>query len=358
MKVMKRRSHEGFTLVELLVVIAIIGVLVGLLLPAVQAAREAARRMQCSNNIKQLGLAVHNYHDTMNAIPPLRDRDDTIPGDSWNSQIISWRARILPYMEQQAIYDQVNYSIPNWWSSGNRPNSNWDIAPIVISSFRCPSDGGNGNVNWTDISGARNTGHPTSSSYATTNYFACIGPDSVLRWNGTGLGFFDSIRRQSATIRGATRDFGAITDGLSNTIALSEGVIGHPRLNVNATSSGSGNYTAQLALFSSTDNLCVDPNPGSGTSSSTSTGNARGNSWLRGYSSNDLSFSTHMSPNSKLWDCHANSDRAMYAARSQHPSGVLIGVGDGGVRFMSETVNYDTYRALGGSFDGIPAQFD
>ncbi len=351
MKVSSRRSRAGFTLVELLVVIAIIGVLVGLLLPAVQSARAAARRMQCSNNLKQLGLAIHNYHDTMNAIAPLRDRDDTIYGSDWNTQIISWRARILPYMEQQPLYDQVDFEVPQWWAGSQRPNSNWTIAPVVVSTFRCPSDGGNGNVNWTDPSGTKRRGHPTSASYASTNYFACTGPDAELRWNGRGLGFFDGIRYQNASQRGSTRDFASITDGLSNTIALSEGIIGHPRINANPSAGAPGNYTAQASTYTQLDNLCAG-------GPSTSSTNARGNSWLRGYSSNDLSFNTLMTPNSNQWDCHANSNWAMYGARSQHSGGVLIGVGDGSVRFMSETVDYATYRALGGSFDGDVAKFD
>nr|WP_162006720.1 DUF1559 domain-containing protein [Roseimaritima sediminicola] len=346
-----RRNPRGFTLVELLVVIAIIGVLVGLLLPAVQSAREAARRMQCSNNLKQLGLAIQNYHDTMNAIAPLRDRNDVIYGSDWNTQIISWRARILPYMEQQPLYDRVDFTIPHWWSGNQRPNTNWTIAPTVVASFRCPSDGGNGNVNWIDPAGNKQTGHPSNSNYGATNYFACTGPDAQLRWNGKSLGFFDGIRYQGPTRRGSTRDFGSITDGLSNTIAFSEGIIGHPRINENPSANASGTYAAQAATYTQTDNLCAG-NP------STSSTNARGNSWLRGYSANDLSFSTLMSPNSDLWDCHKNSNWAMYAARSQHPGGVLVGVGDGSVQFMAETVDYATYRALGGSFDGETAQFD
>lgn len=349
MKNSSLRSRGGFTLVELLVVIAIIGVLVGLLLPAVQAAREAARRMQCSNNLKQLGLAIHNYHDTMNALPPLRDRTRPAnPSASWNTQSLSWRPRLLPYIEQNALHDQIDYASYLWWNS-ETPNRT--AARVVLAAFRCPSDGGNGNVNWTDSTGTRYTGRPTDAGYAATNYFASIGPDSQTRWNGASLGFLTGLDAISLSDRGSTGSFANISDGLSNTIALSEGVIGFPRIDANPTGSGTGTYAAQLAAYTDTDNTCLG-------SQSSSTGKGRGNSWMKGLDPNDISFTTLMAPNSKLWDCHNNTGYAMYAARSQHPSGVLIGVGDGGVRFMSETVNLDTYRALGGSFDGVPAQFE
>ncbi len=345
--------HSGFTLVELLVVIAIIGVLVGLLLPAVQSAREAARRMSCSNNLKQLGLALHNYHDTYTAIPPARNRDDTIYGADWNTQTISWRARILPYIEQSALYENVDFSIPHWWAGSQHPNSNWNIvAPAVVPSFRCPSDGGNGNVNWVDPNGNRRSGHPSNVNYASTNYFACNGPDAQLRWNGQGLGMFDGIRYQNARNSGSTKAFRDVIDGLSSTIAFSESVIGHPRVNENPTAGAGANYTAQANTYTATDNTCPNGPP-----SSHST-NARGNSWLRGYSPDDLTFNTLMAPNSGLWDCHRNSNWAMYGARSLHTGGVQVTVADGSVRFVSDSIDLVQWRALGGTSDGVEANFE
>lgn len=350
---MTTRKRDGFTLVELLVVIAIIGVLVGLLLPAVQAAREAARRMSCSNNLKQLGLALHNYHDTSNAIVPARNRNEQIWPQNWNTQTISWRARILPYIEQSALYENVDFDIPHWWSGGQRPNSNWDIvAPTVVPTYRCPSDGGNGNVNWTSPSGVQIQGHPSNRNYATTNYFASVGPDSRLRWDGLGLGMFTGYRYRNARRPGSTSAFRDVTDGLSNTIAFSEGIIGHPRVNVNADVTGSRSYVNQANAVTADSNGCPDGPP------STSSTNARGNSWLRGYSPDDLTFTTLMAPNSGLWDCHRNSDRNMYAARSLHPGGVLVGVGDGSVRFVSDSIDLAQWRALGGSHDGAVANFE
>ena len=137
MKPQSTRFRSGFTLVELLVVIAIIGILVALLLPAVQAAREAARRMQCQNNLKQIGLAIHNFHDAKKILPPAQRQswdlaqNKTVAGHSWATFI-------LPYIEQQAIHDKYDFS----------PNLNWDDLPNDaatgpirnrIATYICPS---------------------------------------------------------------------------------------------------------------------------------------------------------------------------------------------------------------------------
>jgi prepilin-type N-terminal cleavage/methylation domain-containing protein len=138
------RRRAGFTLVELLVVIAIIGILVGLLLPAVQAAREAARRMQCSNNLKQIGLAAQNYHDAYKTLPWNSDsagdwtngnnRPKNHPRDHWMT--FSWLTGILPYIEQKNIYDRINW---NTWGSPLDP-TNEPLARTVIGAYICPSN--------------------------------------------------------------------------------------------------------------------------------------------------------------------------------------------------------------------------
>ena len=137
-----RRSRAAFTLVELLVVIAIIGILVALLLPAVQAAREAARRLQCMNNLKQLGLAAHNFHSAQQKLPPGYLGPVPAQENIGNDQCIGVLAFLLPYMEQQVIYDQITIEkridkrAPTW--TGHAPT--YTAAQYRIGSFHCPSD--------------------------------------------------------------------------------------------------------------------------------------------------------------------------------------------------------------------------
>jgi len=141
-----RSNRHGFTLIELLVVIAIIAVLIGLLLPAVQAAREAARRAQCVNNMKQIGLALHNYHDVHNSFPP---GAITFGGDPWNalSNQLNWRALILPQMEANNVYNSVNFNIQTTGDTGagRNPGAMYTAWMTVNNTWLCPSDGKNGN---------------------------------------------------------------------------------------------------------------------------------------------------------------------------------------------------------------------
>lgn len=136
------RCRGAFTLVELLVVVAIIGVLVALLLPAVQAAREAARRLQCSSNLKQLGLATHNFHGALSKLPPGYLGPVPAQEDISGNQVVGVLAYLLPYLEQQAVYDQIKVDLrldakgPPWPGDA----STWTVAQYKLSLFRCPSD--------------------------------------------------------------------------------------------------------------------------------------------------------------------------------------------------------------------------
>jgi len=201
-----RKRRTGFTLVELLVVIAIIGVLVQLLLPAVQAAREAARRMQCSNNCKQLGLAIQNYHDTFKVLPPagIVELRKNPPPNLLNGEFdetagpqFSWIVLILPFMEQQAIHDAYDFN-------GNAFNQSQDPQRILIETLICPSDYNRGDY-FEGSSLAR------GKQFAKGNYAAWVSPfhtDQQIRWPG-GLG-------------GYGQRFKDVTDGLSNTVLISE----------------------------------------------------------------------------------------------------------------------------------------
>lgn len=208
-----RTKRSAFTLVELLVVIAIIGVLVALLLPAVQAAREAARRMQCQNNVKQLGLSLHNHHDTYGRFPPGGAKDQspfgtsTSTGDEWGS---SWMVYILPYIEQGNLYSQ-------WQFYGNSGHSNANNRTarqnIILPGFICPSS----------------PLPKTAASHAQTtaaNYVAIAGAAPGLipnytesRTQSTPYGI---VSGGGVLYPNSQTTFGSMTDGSSNTMVISE----------------------------------------------------------------------------------------------------------------------------------------
>ena len=206
------RGRSAFTLVELLVVIAIIGILIALLLPAVQAAREAARRMQCTNNLKQIGLALHNYHDTFKCFPPgvIAFREDSTNVRAWDSW--GWAAFILPYVEQKPLYDALD--INSWesrlseWTDGTPPGGkDIQLLSTPIDSFLCPS-------------GKSEPVNPdrrfTSSVQApsTSNYVGCAGVvEQANLYENTGVLF------QEWNIAIAFRD---ILDGTGSVFAVGE----------------------------------------------------------------------------------------------------------------------------------------
>ncbi|TWT86393.1 DUF1559 domain-containing protein [Neorhodopirellula pilleata] len=215
--------QRGFTLVELLVVIAIIGVLVGLLLPAVQAAREAARRMSCSNNFKQIGLALHNYHAAYDAMPAAtggtngftghtRFTGDLSPigGDDVNNRAhLAWTVGLLPFFEQQALWEQISnpftVGTTSWPAMGPGPERSTAYPPFrtEVPMLRCPSDPG------------------TPSEWGRLNYSACLGDAVIIpNWayqNGIGVTAHRGVFRPFKPF-----GFRDILDGLSNTIAFGE----------------------------------------------------------------------------------------------------------------------------------------
>src|SRR5579862_4502228 len=207
----RRRGRCGFTLIELLVVIAIIAVLVALLLPAVQQAREAARRSQCKNNLKQLGLALHNYHDTANTLPPGWIGNAASSGNCWG-----WGAMILPNLDQTVLYNALS-------STAVGPKTGFGAVmmsfPAVsalqtpLPVFRCPSDGGKSLVGPFPIN---NTVGGTTQFIGRTNYVGVVG--SNINWSVVPT----TSNANGAFSQNSLRNFRDFTDGLSCTFLVGE----------------------------------------------------------------------------------------------------------------------------------------
>lgn len=221
-------NKAGFTLIELLVVIAIIAILVALLLPAVQQAREAARRSSCKNNLKQVGLALHNYHDLFTCFPP-----GGVAPDSDGRRGASWLVRILPMMEQSAAYDQITFDDTDWTMQGTRLNRNWAVTnQLRVDSFNCPSSPLPSTRVQTTNAETQALGAPDEIEYQLVNYVGIAGsydrgsdmnccPDpsawtSYYRSNYNGvLISVDDLSRGPAKMK----DLG---DGTSNTVMVGE----------------------------------------------------------------------------------------------------------------------------------------
>jgi prepilin-type N-terminal cleavage/methylation domain-containing protein/prepilin-type processing-associated H-X9-DG protein len=343
--------RKAFTLIELLVVIAIIAVLIALLLPAVQSAREAARRSQCVNNLKQIGLGLHNYHSVHNTFPLGVSSAVYDASMVYNvKQNMSAHALLLPYIEQKQIYDAINFNFGCEDSSGTlcyKVNSTGTNAQI--KQFVCPSDPNGGQP---DHNSTSNTNNYYASVGTTMNFSAIT--DAMLNqrsinWPSTGMFTF----HQSYGIA-------ACTDGTSNTIAFSEAVVGTQSLRMKQRRIGFNSVTAL------TPSLLDDArtNPALALAGlkacsnvwTTGTGGSldlqRGENWAHGCLAMTL-FNTVAAPNdfNDEWThCSAIGSTARAAlsnSDSYHPGGVNSLMADGSCRFIKDSIARNTWWSLG-----------
>ena len=310
------QKRSAFTLVELLVVIAIIGVLVALLLPAVQFARESARRMQCSSNMRQFGVAMHTYHDTMKVLPAGID-----------NRSMSTHAYLLPFMEYSNVHRLIDFSVS--WNTANNAVARGTKVPI----FNCPSD----------------RPDELMKGWAGTNYRACQG--SGILFGGT-LQTNPSAQDYGVPLpngvfyNGSWTSLGMISDGTSQTAAFSEHIRGDSDQTVanermDTFKPGTQPHTPDEALRDCKNISNVLSPAFQGVSDV-------GVPWLEGYHSTTLYY--HVGgPNSR--SCMYPSNRIMTSANSNHPNGVNMMLCDGSVRFVGTSINLETWRRLG-SRDG------
>jgi len=338
------QRRRGFTLIELLVVIAIIAVLIALLLPAVQSAREAARRAQCINNMKQVGLAVHNYEGQNNCVVPGNIANDNgiplMPGVGscsrcifCNCQNTPWFVLLLPQIEQQNLYNALNVSLGMEGVMSPLPLgffSNYSIAATKVASYQCPSD----RINQFQINPAYAGGALSGPILSKGNYGVSWGntywgqdqPATASPMNDPRTNLPPVFMRSAFGHYNVT--FAAVTDGLSNTIFLGEVLQGEQ-------------YDIRGLLWSSI--------PGGGTFFSRLGPNNPTDFYQTGLYGDYLNnaFFCVNEPGMGL-PCTPNaSDQGAYAgARSRHPGGINVLMGDGSVRFLKSSVSMPIWLAL------------
>ena len=319
--------QNAFTLVELLVVIAIIGILISLLMPAVQAARDAARRMSCENNLKQIGLALCNHESAHKFFPPAIEDKVTEAFPSVSPRMYRWSAlaKLTPYLEQSTVYNRLDLDVPLYCTPSFPPSfvhtDNVDSVASIVRMFRCPNDRGGRVYDWA----------------GPTNYCASYG-------SGANYGSYpdaDGVFYVDSNTKPAD-----VTDGLSHTVAFAETLIGSGAaggtLAEEISKGRQEEIMVRLMATPISESACGD--------SSRSTSNLRGAVWADGLAWSS-GYNHWRTPNSPVPDC-CSFKGVWKAARSRHPGGVNVLLCDGSIHFISEDIEPATWRNLGSRNDG------
>ncbi|QDV50925.1 DUF1559 family PulG-like putative transporter [Gimesia fumaroli] len=308
-----RPRRRGFTLIELLVVIAIIAILIALLLPAVQQAREAARRSTCKNSLKQIGLALHNYHDVHRSYPPGYIARGVTFGQASSFETgsgFAWGTMVLPFMDQAPLYNQLNLDL----DASVSPNI--ELGDEAIPIFRCPSDTNQGVFTVSDGS--------NSYMLASANYVGIYGYGSLTDDPGDPTDKGILFRNSNIKIRD-------ITDGSSNTIVVGERSHQHQFVGASTVVEADSTWYAAIPNVTRPSGMMMMPVEGSA-------------SLILGHVGQGTGMMSMQHP--------PNTTNHIANFSSKHEGGAHFLLGDGAVRFLSENIHYETFRYLGTISDG------